>query len=58
MFKNIFKSKSKTEKLYAEYEALIKKSHELSTVNRMLSDQKVAEAELILDEIKKIEATV
>jgi hypothetical protein len=57
MFKNIFKSKSKTEKLYAEYEALIKKSHELSTVNRMLSDQKVAEAELILDEIKKLEVT-
>ena len=57
MFKNLFKSKSPKDKLYAEYQSLLKKSHELSTVNRMLSDQKLAEAEAVLDEIKKLEAT-
>ena len=54
MFKKLFAKKTKAEVLLKEYEKLMKTSYELSKVNRAKSDLKMAEAEAILDEIKKI----
>ena len=54
MFKKLFAKKTKAEILLKEYEKLMKTSYELSKVNRAKSDLKMAEAEAILDEIKKI----
>jgi|AACY02.2.fsa_nt_gi hypothetical protein len=49
----IFKKKSEKEKLQAEYEKLLKKAHQLSTVNRAESDKVAAQAEEVA---KKIDA--
>lgn len=48
---NIFKKKSKAEKLNAQYKKLLEESYKLSTTNRKLSDSKVAEANEILNQI-------
>ena len=48
---NIFKKKTVTEKLNAQYKKLLEESYELSTTNRRLSDSKVAEADAILKQI-------
>ena len=48
---NIFKKKSKFEKLNAQYKKLLEESYKLSTTNRKLSDSKVAEANEILNQI-------
>jgi hypothetical protein len=49
---NIFKSDPK-KKLQKKYAQLMKEAHQLSTVNRKLSDQKYAEAERLMDDILK-----
>lgn len=41
---NIFKKKSKVEKLDAQYKKILEESYKLYTTNRKLSDIKVAEA--------------
>jgi len=48
----LFKKKSPIDKLYDQYEKLMKEAHGLSTSNRKASDAKYAEADAIL---KKIE---
>ncbi len=48
---NIFKKKSKVEKLNDQYKKLLEESYKLSTTNRRLSDSKVAEANEILKQI-------
>lgn len=52
---SIFKKKSKVDKLDDQYRKLLKEAHRLSTVNRKLSDEKMAEADLLLKEIEKLE---
>lgn len=47
---NIFK-KSPKKKLEKKYHMLLKEAHRLSVVNRALSDQKVAEANALYDQI-------
>ena len=51
---NLFKEKSEAEKLNQKYKQLLEEAHKLSTSNRRLSDVKVAEANLILEEIGKL----
>ncbi|EDP70741.1 hypothetical protein FBALC1_08278 [Flavobacteriales bacterium ALC-1] len=48
---NIFKKKSKVEKLNVNYKKLLEESYKLSTTNRRLSDSKAAEANEILKQI-------
>ena len=48
---NIFKKKSKAEKLNAKYKKLLEESYNLSATNRKLSDSKFAEANEILNQI-------
>ena len=48
---NIFKRKSKIEKLNAQYKKLLEESYKLSTINRRLSDIKAAEAHKIFKHI-------
>lgn len=48
---NIFKKKTKAEKLDIHYKKLMEEAHKLSTTNRRLSDSKVAEANEILNQI-------
>ena len=50
----LFKKKTEKEKLQEKYEKLLKESFELSTKNRRASDAKVAEANLVLEQIAKI----
>ena len=52
---SIFKRKSKKEKLSELYAKLMEEAHQLSTVNRKLSDQKIADAEKIIVEIESLE---
>ena len=49
---NIFKKKSKSEKLQEEYNKLMSDWHKLSTINRSKSDEKYAEAQNILEKIE------
>jgi len=55
MFKKLFFRKTKVEVLQQEYKKLLEASYKLSKVNRMKSDQKMAEAQSKLDEIEKLE---
>ena len=50
----IFKKKSEKEKLQAQYAKLLKEAHNLSSTNRKLSDQKVFEAEQVMNRIEKL----
>jgi len=52
----IFKKKSEKQKLETEYKQLLEEAFMLSKTNRRASDEKQAEAEQILDRIKKLEA--
>lgn len=47
----LFKRKSEKEKLQKKYHRLLAEAHKLSTVDRMASDQKKAEAEEISKKI-------
>ena len=51
----LFKRKSEKEKLQDKYAKLMAEAHKLSTSNRKLSDEKVAEAEEVM---KKLDAFV
>jgi hypothetical protein len=51
----IFKKKSKKEKLQEQYQKLMAEAHRLSTTNRKRSDDKIAEAEQIMQEIDKLQ---
>ncbi len=50
----IFKKKSEKEKLQMQYEKLLKESYTLSSSNRKLSDQKVFEAEEVMNRLEKL----
>ena len=50
-----FKKKSQVEILNEKYKKLQKEAYELSTVNRMQSDLKQAEAQEVLKEIEALE---
>ncbi|MCH2223506.1 MAG: Lacal_2735 family protein [Crocinitomicaceae bacterium] len=52
---SIFKKKSPISVLQKEYKKLMKEAYELSTSNRTLSDEKIAEAETILLKMKELE---
>ena len=47
----LFKKKSEKEKLQDQYAKLMAEAHKLSTTNRKLSDEKVAEAEEVMKQI-------
>ncbi|MGD1945627.1 MAG: Lacal_2735 family protein [Croceivirga sp.] len=47
----LFKKKSQKEKLQDQYAKLMAEAHQLSTSNRKLSDEKVAEAEEVMKQI-------
>ncbi len=51
---NLFRKKTKIDVLQKKYQKLLKEAHALSTVNRMQSDQKTAEAHKILQEIEAL----
>jgi hypothetical protein len=51
----LFKKKSQTEKLQAEYKKLLSEAHKLSQVNRSAGDAKYAEAQDILNKIEALE---
>ena len=55
MFKKLFSKKTRAEVLHKKYQKLLHLSFELSKVNRTKSDQKMAEAEAILNELKSLE---
>ena len=41
--------------LILKYRKLLEESHKFSNINRRLSDEKIAEAAIILDKIQRIE---
>lgn len=49
-----FKKTTKEDKLYKQYERLMKESHRLATSSRIDSDRKYAEAQHILIEIDNL----
>jgi hypothetical protein len=51
----LFKKKSEKDKLYEQYQHLLKESHSLSTSNRKLSDQKAYEAEEVMKKLEMLE---
>lgn len=55
MFKKLFFRKTKIEVLQEEYKRLLELSYELSTVNRLKSYKKMAEAEAKLEEIEQLQ---
>ncbi|WP_420579862.1 Lacal_2735 family protein [Reichenbachiella sp.] len=50
MFKKYFQNSAK-KKLEKKYAKLLKEAYRLSTINRTLSDQKIAEANHVLQQI-------
>ena len=54
MFK-LFKKKSELDTLHLKYRKLLEESHKYSTINRRLSDEKIAESEIVLKKIKNLE---
>ncbi|MBT8266011.1 MAG: Lacal_2735 family protein [Bacteroidia bacterium] len=52
---SIFKKTPNKQKLQKQYLKLMEQWHELSTQNRSLSDQKYAEAQLILQKIEELD---
>lgn len=52
---NFFKKKTELEKLKEKHKSLLKEAYDLSTSNRRLSDDKVAEASEILKQIEALE---
>ena len=51
---SIFKKKNPIDQLSDQYKKLLKEAHGLSTVNRSLSDAKIAEAEEIAKQIEQL----
>ena len=56
MFK-ILKKKTEAEKLTIKYKELLTEAHRLSTTSRRLSDEKVAEASTVLEQIEVLKKT-
>lgn len=52
---SFLKKKTPLEKLNEKYAALMKEAFNLSKINRQKSDEKIAEAELVLKEIEKLQ---
>lgn len=52
---NLFKKKSEKDTLIDQYKKLQKEAYQLSTSNRIKSDQKYAEAEEVLKKIEALE---
>lgn len=52
----LFRRSSPKDKLNKKYKKLLEQSKALSTVNRKESDKLLAEADEVLNEIKKLEA--
>jgi TRAP-type mannitol/chloroaromatic compound transport system substrate-binding protein len=52
---SFFKKKSEKEKLQEQYQKLMKESFDLSKIDRTKADAKVAEANLILEKIEKLD---
>lgn len=52
----LFKKTSKIEKLQKRYEQLMKEWHSLSAINRGKSDEKYAEAQVVLEQIDQLKA--
>lgn len=50
----LFKKKTELEKLQEKYKKLMSEWHKLSTTNRAKSDEKYAEAQIILEKIDKL----
>ncbi|WP_123803443.1 Lacal_2735 family protein [Flavivirga aquatica] len=50
----LFKKKSEIEKLQDKYKSLMEEWHKLSSINRVESDKKYAEAEAISKKIESI----
>ena len=50
----LFKKSSPTKKLEKEYRRLLEESYRLSTIDRMKSDLKAAEAQEVLKEIENL----
>ncbi|MBI6119652.1 Lacal_2735 family protein [Salegentibacter maritimus] len=50
----LFRKKSKVEKLEVKYKKLLEEAHQLSTTNRSKSDEKMYEANEVLEEIEEI----
>ena len=50
----LFKKKSEKEKLQAQYEKLMKEAFNLSTTNRKLSDNKVYEADTVMQRLQQL----
>ena len=53
-FLNIFKSKTKIDKLEKKYKKTLAEAFELSKTNRTASDSKYAEANRIINEIESL----
>lgn len=51
----LFKKKNEKEKLQEAYKKLMKKAYDLSTSNRSASDNKYAEADVIMKKIENLE---
>ena len=51
---SLFKKKSPIDKLQEKYDRLLKEAHQLSTINRTQSDEKVAEAEAVNKQIEAL----
>ena len=51
----LFKKKSEKDILLKKYKLLTEEAYKLSHINRMASDEKTKEANLILDKIKILE---
>ena len=56
MMFGLFKKKSEKEKLEEQYRKLLEESHEISRVDRKKADQKMAEADEILQRIDALDA--
>jgi len=54
MLKKLFSKKTRAETLHQEYLSLLNESYKLSKVNRAKSDQKMADANAKLEELKNL----
>ncbi len=52
----LFKKKSEKEKLQVKYNKLLEEAHKLSTTNRKMSDQKVFEANEVMNKLEILDS--
>lgn len=57
MFKNLFKRKTKVDRLESEYKALLKKAFRYSKIDRVKSDEYMYKAERIVQQIAALTKT-